>query len=125
MRDDPEILADLWRVRNAAAVTLGLAEDQTRSAVRAASVGELMALIETFSPARSTGPEWARTLDPLIERLWAWCDDQTMAALAEAFRARGAPWMAVTNALSIEHGERLRATPRQPAWARRAALAVI
>jgi hypothetical protein len=48
-----------------------------------------------------------------------------MAALAEAFRARGAPWMAVANVLSIEHGERIRATPRQPAWARLAAFAVV
>jgi hypothetical protein len=61
----------------------------------------------------------------LVERLWAWRDDETMAALAEVFRARGMPWMAVANALSPEHGASIRADLRQPAWARLPAFALI
>lgn len=118
MNDQTASLGDLWRVRNAAAVTLGLTEDQMRRAVRAASVEDLVALIESFSPARSTGPEWARTFEPLMERLWGWRDDTTMAALAEVFRARGVPWASVTNALSPENGAKLRDGVRHPAWAR-------
>ncbi len=118
MSDDPVTLGEVWRVRNAAAVTLGLSEDQMRRAVRAASVEDLVALIESFSPARSTGPEWARTFEPLVERLWTWRDDATMAALSAAFGARGMPWMAVTNALSPEQGALIRGGLRHPAWAR-------
>jgi hypothetical protein len=118
MSNEQADLGELWRVRNAAAVTLGLTEDQMRRAVQAASVAQLAALIETFSPARSAGAEWTRTFEPLVERLWAWRDDATIAALAETFRARGMPWMAVTNALSAEHGVLTRANLRQPASAR-------
>jgi len=107
-------LDEIWHVRNAAAVTLGLCEDQMRRAVRAASVEDLVALIEDFSPARSTGPDWTRTFEPLIERFWAWRDDADMAALAEIFQARGMPWMAVANALSPKQNTRI----RQPAGAR-------
>jgi nicotinamidase-related amidase len=61
----------------------------------------------------------------LVERLWAWCNDATMAALAEVFRARGVPWIAVANAFSPEYGATLRAATRQPAWARLPAFAQI
>src|SRR3954454_3987294 len=118
MSNDQAVLGELWRVRNAAAVTLGLTEDQMRASVQAARVAQLTALIETFSPARSTGTEWTRTFEPLVERLWTWRDDATMAALAEIFRARGMPWMALTNTLSPEHGLLTRANLRQPAWTR-------
>lgn len=118
MSDDRSRLSELWRIRNAAAATLTLSEEQMRQAVREATLDQLVALVEAFSPARSPGPEWTRTFEPLVERLWAWCDDETLAALAEVFRARGMPWMAVTNALSPEHGARIRAELRQPAWAR-------
>jgi hypothetical protein len=111
-------LGALWRARNAAAQSLALTEEEMRSAICAASIDDLVALIETFSPARSGGPEWTRTFEPLIERLWAWRDDATMAALAEVFRARGMPWMGVANALSPEHGAATRANLRHPAWAR-------
>ena len=120
-----DLLCDAWRIRNAAAVTLGLAEDQMRRIVRDADVDELVSLIETFSPARSAGPEWTRTFEPLAERLWAWRDDATMEALAEVFRARGMPWMAVANAFSPENGAQFRATSRQPAWARLPAFASV
>lgn len=118
MSDDQAHLDELWKLRNAAAVTLGLSEDQMRRAVRAARVEDLVTLLEAFSPARSAGPEWTRTFEPLVERLWAWRDDATMAALADVFRARGMPWMAITNALSPEQGAHIRADLRHPAWAR-------
>lgn len=118
-------LDELWRLRNAAAETLALSEEQMRRVIGTASVADLVALLETFSPARSAGPEWTRTFEPLIERLWTWRDDATLAALAADFRARGAPWLAVTNALSPEHGTRVRSTVRHPAWARLPAFGVV
>ena len=118
-------LDEIWRVRNAAATTLGLIEDQMERAVRAASVDDLVALIEGFSPARSSGTEWTRTFEPLVERLWTWCDDATMAALADVFRARGMPWMGVTNALLSANGSTIRADIRHPAGARLPAFTLI
>jgi len=125
MSGDGEALQDLWRVRNAAAATLGLNEVLMQRAIRAASVEDLVALIDTFSPARSTGPEWTHTFEPLVERLWTWRDDTTLAALAEAYRVRGMPWAAVANALSPEEGQRIRGAVRHPAWARLPALAIV
>ncbi len=121
MKDD---LQDLWLLRNAAAGVLALSEEQMRRAISHASVEQLVALIETLSPARSSGPEWTRSFELLIERLWAWCDEATLAELADVFRARGMPWMAVTNALSPDNGRRLRSALRQPAWARLPAFAI-
>ena len=117
-------LSAIWRVRNAAAETLALTEEQVRHRLREASINDLIALLETFSPARSTGPEWTRTFDPLIERLWLWRDDETMAALATAFRAKGVPWATVATALSPEQGATIRAGVRHPAWARLPAFTV-
>jgi hypothetical protein len=111
-------LSDHWRARNAAAASLVLGEERMQRAVQQATVAELVELLETFSPARSSGPEWTRSFEPLIERLWAWRDDATMASLAEVFRLRGMPWMAVANALAREHGARIRAELKHPAWAR-------
>ena len=56
--------------------------------------------------------------EPLVERLWAWCDDERMAGLKAEFRARGLPWLAVANAFAPERGAELRGRLRQPAWAR-------
>jgi hypothetical protein len=103
MSNDRAALDELWRIRNAAATTL----------------------IETFAPGRSSGPEWTRTFEPLIERLWAWRDDETIAALARVFGARGLPWAAVARALSPEQGMASRAAPRQAAWARLPAFTVV
>lgn len=111
-------LSDRWRVRNAVAASLILDEERMQRAVEQASVAELVELLESFAPARSSGPEWTRSFEPLIERLWTWCDDTTMASLAEVFRARGMPWMAVANALAPEQGARIRGELRHPAWAR-------
>ena len=105
-------------MRNAAAEALVRSEEKLRAALCAASLEELVALIESFSPALSAGPEWTRTFDPLIERLWTWRDDATMAALAADFKARGVPWAAVANALLPEHGVHVRSGLRHPAWAR-------
>jgi hypothetical protein len=111
-------LEDAWGLRNAAASTLALAEEQVRRAIGTASVDDLAGLIELYSPAVSSGPEWTRTFEPLIERMWLWADDATMASLHARFKSKGMPWLAVANALSPEHGARLRASVRQPAWAR-------
>ena len=111
-------LHEHWRIRNAATASLALSEEQMRRAVQAATVAELVELIETFAPGRSTGPEWTRTFEPLVERLWSWCGDETIAALAEVFRAKGMPWTAVANALAPERGTRVRSELRHPAWAR-------
>ena len=119
------MLTEFWRIRNAAAATLALTEEQMCRAVRDASIEELVALIETFAPARSAGPEWTRSFEPLVERLWTWRDDETIATIAEVFRLRGMPWMAVTNALAPEQGVRTRTTLRQPASARLPAFTVV
>lgn len=120
-----QALKDHWRVRNAAAASLAESEQDMRRAIRSASVDDLVALIDTFSPARSSGPDWTRTFEPLVERLWVWCDDATMAALAETYRARGMPWIAVAKALSPEQGARAKADVRHPAWARLPALSIV
>ena len=111
-------LTDAWALRNATAEALLKAEDHVRRAVEGASVAELIALIEAFSPARSPGPEWTRSFEPLVERLWAWCDAATMAALEADFQARGMPWLAVANALAPERGAELRGRLRKPASSR-------
>lgn len=111
-------LRDAWALRNATAEALLRAEEHVRRLIVGATVAELVALVEAFSPARSPGPEWTRTFEPLVERLWAWCDDGTMAELEAAFRARGLPWMAVANDFAPERGAELRRRSRQQAWAR-------
>jgi len=111
-------LREAWALRNASAQTLLLAEGHLQRLVEEASVTDLVALIETFSPTRSTGPEWSRSIEPLVERLWTWCSDDTMAALEAEFTARGMPWMAVANDFAPERGAELRGRVRPPAWAR-------
>lgn len=118
-------LGDVWRVRNAAAQALALTEDQVKRVIQAASVDDLVRMIESYSPALSPGPEFTRTFDPLVERLWTWRDDQTLAALAAVFKERGPPWASVVNALLPENGAAIRAAVRQPAWARLPAFAVV
>ena len=117
-------LGELWAVRNAAAMTLALSEEQMRRAVRAASIEALVALVETYSPGRSPGPEWTRTFEPLVERLWTWRDDATMEVHGTVFRARGMAWAAVANALAPERGAVVRDQLRHPAWSRLPAFTV-
>ena len=71
-----------WELRNAAAETLIKIEYRLCDALKAASAADIVQLLESFSPARSPGPEWTRSFDPLIEHLWLWCDPALLAALA-------------------------------------------
>jgi hypothetical protein len=101
-------LRGTWELRNAAAETLIKVEYQLRDMLTTASADDVVALLESFSPARSPGPEWSRSFDPLVERLWAWCEPAVLAEVEANFRARGQPWAAVANALLPDHGEHLR-----------------
>ena len=108
-------LRESWELRNAAAFTLIKAEEQLRRLLETADVAEIVGLLEAFSPARSPGPEWTRTFDPLIERLWTWCDADRLAAVEAEFRGRGPNWLAVANALAPEHGAAVQAHLRRNA----------
>ena len=107
-------LRESWELRNAAAQTLIIVEHQLRDTLRAASLDDLIALLECFSPARSPGPEWTRSFDPLVEHLWTWCDPSLLAQLESTFRERGRAWDPVANALQPENGERVRARLEHP-----------
>jgi hypothetical protein len=111
-------LRDAWALRNATAQALILAEDHARRLVEESDLTSLIRFVEEFAPSRSTGPEWTRTFEPLVERLWAWCDADRMEALHAEFTARGMPWMAVANAFAPERGADLRSRMRRPAYAR-------
>ena len=111
-------LKDAWNLRNVTAQAMLLAEAHMQAEVTSATVDELIALVEAFSPTRSAGPDWTRSFAPLAERLWHWCTDETMAALEADFTARGMPWMAVANAFSPERGAQLRERVRPTAWGR-------
>jgi len=102
-------LREAWDLRAAAAETLIKIEYQLRDELRAASLAEVIGLLETFSPARSPGPEWTRSFDALVEHLWMWCDPKLIASIEEDFRGRGPAWGAVANALLPDNGERIRA----------------
>jgi hypothetical protein len=105
-------LRDSWELRNAAAETLIKSELQLRRQLESSSVEQIVALLDSFSPARSPGPEWTRSFEALVERVWAWCDASCVAALEAEFRSRGAAWAPVANALSADHGERVQAQLR-------------
>ena len=122
MQDNPDALRDAWKLRNAAAETLFLIEEQMRRQVESATAEQLVELVEAFSPSRSPGPEWTRTFEPLVERLWAWCNPVALALVEAEFRARGPAWLAVANDFTPERGAELRARRHQPAWARTPAL---
>jgi len=102
-------LRDTWELRNAAAATLIKSEEQLRRLLQTASVEQIIGLLEAFSSARSPGPEWTRTFEPLAERLWTWCDAATLAALEAEFRGRGPNWLAIANALTPERGAQVQA----------------
>ena len=118
MIEDGRVIADAWAARNAVADALIKSETHVRRLIEQAGLAQLVELVEEFSPTRSPGPGWTRSFEPLVERLWAWCDEETMAGLEAEFRARGLPWMAVANDFTPERGAELRARVRQPAWAR-------
>jgi hypothetical protein len=101
-------LRENWELRNAAAETLIKVELQLREALAAASTDDLVLLLESFSPARSPGPDWTRSFDALVEHLWLWCDVAVVSKLEANFRARGPAWGGVANALVPENGARIR-----------------
>ena len=106
-------LRESWELRNLAAETLIKSELQLRRLLESASAEQLVQLLESFSPARSPGPEWTRSFEALAERLWAWCDPALLGELEREFRARGAGWVPVANAFTADQGERIRAQLRQ------------
>lgn len=108
-------LRDSWLLRNAAAETLIRAEEQLHRLLELATPEQVIALLDGFSPARSPGPEWSRTFDALIERLWMWSEPSTLAAVEADFRARGPAWLAFANALSPQRGAELQAQLRRSA----------
>jgi hypothetical protein len=101
-------LRSTWELRAAAAETLIKVEHQLRAQLAAATADDLVTLLESFSTARSPGPEWTRSFDPLVEHLWAWCQPSLLAEVEAIFRARGPAWAPVANALLAEHGGRVR-----------------
>ena len=105
-------LRGTWELRNAAAATLLKTEEQLRDLLETAEAEQIVELLEAFSPARSPGPDWTRSFDPLVERLWTWCDSAALAAAEADFRARGPAWLAVANALTPERGQEIRASLR-------------
>jgi hypothetical protein len=106
-------LRDAWALRNAAAATLVKTEEQVRRLLAAATPEQVIALLESFSPGRSPGPDWTRSLEPLIERLWLWSDPETLAEAESVFRGRGPAWLAIANFLAPDHGARVRAQVRR------------
>jgi hypothetical protein len=108
-----------WELRNAAAETLIKSEEQLRRLFETADVEQVVGLLESFSPARSQGPEWTRSFDALTERLWVWCDPATLSSAEAEFRSRGQAWVPVANALNPDWGERLRAELRRGSGATR------
>jgi hypothetical protein len=113
-----ECLRGSWELRNAAAETLIRIEQQLRSQLAAATADDIILLLESFSPARSPGPEWTRSFDPLVEHLWTWCDPGLLAEVEANFRARGPAWAALANALGADYGARTRQRLAQRAPAR-------
>jgi hypothetical protein len=107
-------LPSLWDLRTSATETLLRTEYLLRDALQTASAEDVVALLETFSPARSPGPEWTRSFDALVEHLWTWCDGAVIAEAESQLRARGAGWAAVANALTAENGERVRQRLQHP-----------
>jgi hypothetical protein len=106
-------LIDVWQLRNAAASTLVRAEEHMRRLLASSTLDEVVALLEAFSPGRSPGPEWTRSFEPLIERLWLSCDPDLLAGAEANFRDRGPAWAAIANSLTAEHGAELRGLIRR------------
>ena len=105
-------------MRSSAASVLIQTELHVKQLVETASLEQLIELVEAFSPTRSLGPEWSRTFELVVERLWTWADPAMLAQLEATFRARGEPWAAVANNFTPERGETVRARLKQPSWAR-------
>lgn len=110
-------LPDTWELRNSAAETVVRLEEHLRRQLSSAEPAELTTLFEGFSPTRTRGPEWTRSFEPLLERVWTWVDDDVIASVEREFRSRGPIWQAVANSLTVEYGTnlrgRLKAAPRR------------
>jgi hypothetical protein len=107
--DSAADLREAWDLRNAATATLVRTERRLRRLLLTAETADVVSLLESFSPARSPGPEWTRSFEPLLERLWEWCRPETIAGVEAEFRGRGPAWSAIANALTPQRGEILRA----------------
>lgn len=115
-------LAAAWRLRNACATALEQAIERVATLLQRASEDELVAFIDGFAPGRSPSPEYAATLDRVIELLWDEQPDR-MAALHAIYSERNPrQWGAVANKLSPEAGERRRLQRVQPPGTRRPAV---
>jgi hypothetical protein len=106
--DTAVTLRDLWELRRAAAATLLAAEEQFARLLRGATPEQVTELLERFSPTHSSGPEWSRSFDLVIEHIWAWCSNETLALVEAEFRGRGPSWAGIANALSAQHGTDVR-----------------
>ena len=103
-------------------MALEQAIESAESAVAEASTGDLVAFIEGFAPGRSPSPEYASTLDRLMELLWDSAPGR-MAELHAVFADRNPrQWGAVANMLAPEAGERRNQQRLHPAGARRPAV---
>ncbi len=111
-----------WRLRNACALALEQAIDGVEAAVHDASDADLVSLIESFAPARSPSPEYAATLERLVELLWDAAPERIPHLHASFAERNPKQWGAVANMLSPEAGERRRQQRVHPAGARRPAV---
>ncbi len=111
-----------WKLRNVIVASLELAIDEVDERLRSATPAELIEFIDSFSPARASGPEWVLTFDRLVEQLWDSLDAIRIAELEREYRQRGPIWAAVANSFLPERGDKLREARWRPHGARRAAV---
>lgn len=99
-------LVAAWKLRNACALALEQAIDRVVDALVEGADDDLVALIDSFAPGRSPSPEYASTLDRLVELMWDTIPER-MPALHSVFAARNPrQWAAVANKLAAEAGGR-------------------
>jgi hypothetical protein len=103
-------------------MALEQAIESVEAAVADASDDELVGLVEGFAPGRSPSPEYASTLDRLMELLWDSAPDRMAGLHAEFSERNPRQWGAVANMLAPEAGERRRAQRLHPAGARKPAV---
>ncbi len=111
-----------WKLRNAVVASLELVIDEVDERLRGASHVELIEFVDSFSPARASGPEWVLTFDRLVEQLWGSLAAADVAELEREYRQRGPIWAAVANSFLPERGNTLREARWRPHGARRAAV---
>jgi hypothetical protein len=115
-------LVERWKLRNACALALEQAIDHMSAALADATDDALVELIDGFAPGRAPSPEYAATLDRLLEMLWD-IAPRRMPALHAVYSARNPrQWVAVANKLAPEAGERRARERLQPPGVRRPAV---